>query len=89
MNQKAEQPQDRREMCRDAVRYLALGGIVLLSGGLITRDVGRGRSDRCPNTGAVVRLPQEQHLVCRDCAALAECPLPAAAAARTGNRAVR
>jgi hypothetical protein len=72
-------------MCRDVVRYLALGGIVLLSGGLIIRDFGRQRVDGCAKTGAAVRLPQ-QHLACRDCAALVECPLPAAAAARKRGR---
>lgn len=56
----------RREAVRTAIRYATLGGIGLLSGGLLVRN---GTS--CP-----------QPTTCRGCAALRECHLPQAIAAR-------
>jgi hypothetical protein len=55
--------QTRREMCRTALRCLALGGVGLLSAAL----VGRSSAEGCPRQAP-----------CRDCAALAACRLPQA-----------
>jgi hypothetical protein len=61
----------RRELLASSVRYVALGGLTLLSAGLVMR---RG-NPICP------RLPD-----CRDCAALDRCGLPEAVAARRSAR---
>ena len=76
MKQPGEQVQNRREMFRSALRYLAFGGIGLLSAGLIFRqDRSSTRTEvACP----LFRPP----LGCGNCTALAGCKLPAAAAAR-------
>jgi electron transport complex protein RnfB len=65
--------QTRRELCTSAIRYLALGGVTLLTGGLVYRGArARGRAPCPPAAG------------CEGCAALAECTQPQAAAARRG-----
>ena len=56
---------------REAIRYGALGGIVLLSAGLIVRGRQARESADCP-----------QNPGCHGCAALAECGLPQAVKAR-------
>lgn len=69
-----QQPQDRREMFWTSVRYLALGGIGLLSAGLIAPGSGPPGRGRCG-----------QPVSCGDCRAIARCTLPAARAARRSN----
>jgi hypothetical protein len=64
-----KQPHDqqtRRELCASLIRYAALGGITLWSAGLI-----RGGGKTC-----------RQSIACGQCAKLADCALPQAAAAR-------
>ena len=68
-----EREQSRREVLRSSLRYLALGGIWVVSAALIAREPAMPGQRRC-------RRP----FSCRDCAALAECKLPRAAVA--GNR---
>lgn len=86
MSEKTEPKQNRREMCRDAARYVALGSVVLLSGGLLARDFAGAVASGCAQTGTAGRsLSAEQRLICRNCALLAECALPAAAAAKEGD----
>ena len=72
-----QQPTDRREMFRTSARYLALGGIALISGGLIARTAGS--PTRC---GQLAQLAS-----CSECAAMAGCTLaPALAAKRSSKR---
>lgn len=75
MNHTAARRQNRREMFRSTLRYLALGGISLGSAGLIARAV------TSPAQGGCRRWPS-----CRDCAALAQCTLPQASAAKRGRK---
>ena len=60
---------NRREMCRTALRWTALGGIAMLSAGLIGKRAGGGAG--CRRADA-----------CRQCGLLAECRLPQAQEAR-------
>lgn len=67
MSHRTKQQESRREMFCRLARYLVLGGISLVSAGLIIREVvlpceGRRRGP----------------LGCRDCAARARCKLPPA-----------
>jgi hypothetical protein len=71
VSNRPEQQQNRRELCRDTLRYLAAGGIALFSAGLIVKGAGRSAKGRCAKS-----------LACRDCAALAGCDLPAALSAK-------
>ncbi len=72
MNDSQPRP-TRRELCTSAIRWLALGGVTLLTGGLIYRGARtRGKMAGPPATA------------CEGCAALAECMQPQAAAARRG-----
>ena len=68
-----QQEKNRREMFRTSARWLALGGIGLLSGGLIVR--GSGKTAEC-----------RQSASCHDCATLARCTLPPAMTARNNKR---
>jgi hypothetical protein len=70
MNDSPENRCTRRELFSSSVRYVALGGLTLLSAGLVLRQ---GRA-ACP------RLPD-----CRGCAALDRCSLPEAVEVRLGK----
>jgi len=67
-------PYNRREALRTAARWLALGGLATLSGGLLLREPAADEGRAC-------RLVRE----CRQCRALAGCRLPRAAAAKEDN----
>ena len=75
MNHPTKPRQSRREMFRSSVRYLALGGVSLVCGRLILKVAESPAEESC-------RRP----LACRDCAALAECRLAEALAAKKCNR---
>jgi hypothetical protein len=62
---------NRRELLTTSARYIALGGLAILSAGLILRRGGAA----CP------QLPG-----CRDCTALDRCDLPEAVAVRLNSR---
>jgi len=66
MNHSGPKPetQNRREMCRSALRYLALGGITVLSAGLIVRRTASSAPASC-----------RRSLSCRECAAFDHCRL--------------
>ncbi len=66
---------NRREACRGAIRWLALGGVTLFSGRLLTRSLSARAGGSCP-----------QLLACRDCADREQCALPQAVAARADRR---
>ncbi len=68
MNHLAAKRQNRREMFRSTLRYLALGGISLTSAGLIARGVGAS-AEGC-----------RRRLSCGGCAAIVHCNLPQALA---------
>jgi hypothetical protein len=67
MSNPAEEKQTRREMCRNIVRYLALGGIGLLWAGLYVRSA----RNPAPNTCS-------QSLPCGGCTSFSQCTLPQA-----------
>jgi hypothetical protein len=62
-----EEKQTRREMCRNMVRYLAVGGIGLLWAGLYVRSAGNPTPGSC-----------SQSLSCGGCASFNQCNLPQA-----------
>ncbi len=76
MSDPAATHQNRREMFRSCLRYLALGGISWVSARLISRGAGSPAADGyCWSQ------------TCGDCAAVAGCELPQAQAAkRTSER---
>jgi hypothetical protein len=59
---------NRREMCRNGLRWLALGGITVLSAGLVHQGAGAGDCQRAT--------------ACGDCSQRDGCQLPQARAAR-------
>lgn len=67
MNQPAEERRTRREFFRDALRYLALGGVCVLSVGLIGRSRRASQGSSCPGPST-----------CRECRELSRCSLPQA-----------
>jgi len=69
-----EPARSRREMFRSTARYLALGGISLLSAGLIAKGTTSSAGGRC-----------RRSFDCRNCAAVAYCQLPPALSARSAN----
>jgi len=75
LNHAAEPQPSRREMFRSAVRCLALGGISLMSAGLIARGAAS------PVQGGCRRSPS-----CGDCTAVTHCKLPQASAVRRGHK---
>ena len=75
MSDPAATHQTRREMFRSCLRYLALGGVSLVSAGLI------GRGTASPATDGCCRSPY-----CGDCGAIAGCELPQALAAKRPNQ---
>ena len=70
----------RREWFRGVARCVALGGITLLSAGLILKNRVAPAQQCRPET--IAQTPSEQASLCRDCAVLTQCALPQAAAAR-------
>lgn len=62
---------DRRQLLTGAARYAALGGLALLSGGLLVKRAGMSEEQRC-------RADQR----CCDCAAWSRCDLPQAIESR-------
>jgi hypothetical protein len=71
MNDHTAKRPSRREILRSTLRYLGLGGICLGSAGLIARGAAS------PDQGGCRWSPS-----CGDCAALADCTLPRALAAK-------
>jgi hypothetical protein len=67
-------PCNRREALRTAARWLALGGLATLSGGLLLREPA-------PRDGHTCRLVRE----CRQCRAFSGCRLPRAVDAKERN----
>jgi len=67
--------QSRREMFRGSARYLILGGLAVLSAGLVARGSGSSARDRCPRSSR-----------CRDCTAFSDCGLPQARSARNQSK---
>ena len=74
MNQPDSQRANRREMLRSAARYLALGGISVVSAGMIWRS-------RIAADGAQCRRQSG----CRECKLLGRCDLPQAIKAKDSN----
>ncbi len=71
MSQPAQRQPTRREVLRSSARYLALGGVTLMSAGLIAGRSGRWATDCDRRLSA-----------CRDCAVLNDCRLAPAVAAK-------
>jgi hypothetical protein len=75
MNHDAEPQPSRREMFRSGLRYLALGGISLMSAGLIARGAASSAQGGCRWSPS-----------CGDCPAITCCKLPQALAVRRGHK---
>ena len=75
MQSRSEAGQSRREMFRSSARYMALGGLALLSAGLLARPRGSPARSRC-----------RRAVACRRCAALANCRLPQALLAKKASK---
>jgi len=74
MNDSTECKANRLELLRSTARYLALGGLSLVSAGLIVRGGGSSAAACGRRCG------------CRGCPALAHCQLACAAARREAQR---
>ncbi|MFH1267374.1 MAG: hypothetical protein ABIK89_16745 [Planctomycetota bacterium] len=75
MQSRREINESRRAMLRSAARSFVLGGLAVLSAGLLARGKGASAESRCPRPG-----------ICRRCAVLASCSLPPALAARKKSK---
>lgn len=64
MSAQTEQGQNRREFLRGSARYLALGGLVLVTGVLFSRKKTSAIEEKCINLG-----------VCRSCSVFKNCGL--------------
>ncbi len=62
MSTQLEQKQSRREFLRGSVRYLALGGLALMTGVLFTKRRTASAEDKCTNRS-----------ICRGCPSLKNC----------------
>jgi len=82
MQNRAEAGQTRREMFRSSMRYLALGGLGLLSAGLLARPRGSSPAERRlgdrPGFRAAKMGLSPSAASCRRCSARATCRLPQA-----------
>jgi len=67
MSELLEQKQGRRDFLRGSARYLALGGLGLMTGVLFSRRTTPSKVEKCINIG-----------VCRDCSVFKNCGLPLA-----------
>ena len=77
--------QSRREMFRGSARYLILGGLAVLSAGLVARLGGTGIMPVAPGgASAERRCPRSR--CCRDCTAFSDCGLPQARSARNQSK---
>ncbi len=71
MDRPPERAQSRRQMFRRCLRYAALGGLALLSAGVLARGTDSRRKGPCARP-----------LPCGGCPALARCRLPQALSAK-------
>ncbi|MBC8234113.1 hypothetical protein H8E77_31590 [bacterium] len=65
MSTPLDEKQSRRDFLRDSVRYLTLGGLLIMGGALFARRSSSSKEEKCTNNLGV----------CRSCPSLKSCDL--------------